>query len=29
MPRWKPGDDGEEPLPVIVTMPLRFELHDW
>ncbi len=28
MPRWKPGDDGEEPLPVIVTMPLRFELHD-
>lgn len=28
MPRWKPGNDGEEPLRVIVTMPLRFALHD-
>ncbi len=28
MPRWTPGDDGKEPLPVIVTMPLHFELHN-
>lgn len=27
MPRWKPGDNGEEPLPVIMKMPLKFELR--
>jgi protein TonB len=28
MPRWNPGNDGEEPLPVIVTMPLRIEVRN-
>ncbi len=27
MPRWKPGDNGQEPLPVIMKMPLKFELR--
>lgn len=27
MPRWKPGDNGEEPLAVIMKMPLKFELR--
>ncbi len=28
MPRWTPGNDGQEPLPVIVTMPLKLELRN-
>jgi protein TonB len=27
MPQWKPGDNGEEPLAVIMKMPLKFELR--
>ena len=28
MPRWTPGNDGMEPLPVIVTMPLKLEVRN-
>ncbi|MBX7051131.1 MAG: energy transducer TonB [Flavobacteriales bacterium] len=28
MPRWKPGDDGAEPLPVLMTLPLKIELRN-
>lgn len=27
MPVWKPGDNGDEPLPVIMKMPVKFELR--
>lgn len=28
MPLWKPGDDGAEPLPVLMTLPLKIELRN-
>jgi protein TonB len=27
MPQWKPGDNGDQPLAVIMKMPLKFELR--
>jgi protein TonB len=28
MPTWKPGNDGEEPLRVLMTLPLKVELRN-
>lgn len=28
MPNWKPGNDGEEPLRVLMTLPLKVELRN-
>jgi protein TonB len=28
MPLWEPGNDGAEPLPVLMTLPLRVELRN-